>query len=164
MAKVTTLTPEEQAISADLQKQIEFSEEKMTVEGDSTVYFDHAEKAGLTKEVVTNVKNYDKSFMAAEMDAVATVGLKAVQANAALIDKKFEATFAGVKGEEFSVTYTPKREGVMKGAEGTPDKPWTSYGSVSGAHKSVTKTKGGSMGAAMDMAAAAAEAVLAGSK
>lgn len=157
MSTPKTLSPAAQAISADLQAVLTLDENGKG-EADNTVYFNHAEKAGYTKETMEGVKNYDRTFAAGAMDATQAIGLKAVTGGA-----KFEAaevTIQGAKGEEFGVKYTPHSKGVMKGADGQPDKPWEKFGSVRVAHKSSVGGKGGDMGIAMSMANAAAEAVL----
>lgn len=153
-----TLSAAAIAISEALQTKVKLNEQHRG-EGDSEVYLEHGEKAGYTKETLEGVKNYDRTYMAGQMDATAKLGLAALAADPKL--ERVEIVTSGVKGEEFSSVWTPKREGVIPGKDGAADKPWVSYGGLSGRHRSTTSGKSGDLGAAMDLSAAATEAVLA---
>ncbi len=152
------LTTQALAISEDLQKAVSATQTKT----DSTVYHDHAEKAGLTKETIDGVKNYDRTFAGAALHAAATVGLAAHLADPKV--EKIEFTFGGAKGEEFNAVYTPKKEGTIPANGDRPAKDFTSFGGVRMSHKSTASGKGGDIGVAIAMAAEAAELALTKSK
>lgn len=155
------LTDAEKAISADLQSLITFSSEKTENDLNNESYFRHASKADLSEQDINRVKNFDKSFAAGMLDATSQVALNAVKADPSLLEKKLSVTVAGVKGETFESTYVGKRSGTIKEAGGG-EKHWTNWGTARVAHRSVMTGKGGSLGVAMDEAAAAAEAALKG--
>ena len=155
MSKV--LSAAAQAISADLQAAIVLDEGN-TGSAESNIYYEHGAKAGYEKETIDGVKKFDRTFMAGVMDATSNLGLRALAANPEL--ERVDVSVQGAKGEEFNVTYSPMKTGVIAGKDGAEDKPWTSYGSLRGSHKTVASGKGGDLGAAMDLAAAAAEAAL----
>lgn len=148
------------AISEDLQKVISFSADNTTVELDNTIYVTHAEKAGLTVEGISAVKEHDRTYTAGLLHATGVQGLKAVLADHSLIETKLDVNTAGTRGEGFSSTYVGKRSGTMKGSNGAPDTDWTSFGSVRAGHKSITSGKGSDLGSAMNLVAAASEEAL----
>lgn len=146
------------AISADLVASLKDEDLTKEIVKGNEVYVKHAEAAGFTMDQINGVKAYDRTFAAGTIHATATVAVEAIKAGQKL--DTVNVTWAGAKGEEFTAKFTPKSEGVIRGGEGQPDKPWTSYGKTRVAHKSVVSGKAGDLGVAMSMAEAAAEAVM----
>lgn len=152
------------AVSADVQAELLDDEGNIRGEISQKPYVNHLERNDFSLEKMTTAKNLDRTYVAGHMHAVNTTALKLA---AAAIEagkeapKKVVVSAPGVKGESFDVTWTGHDSGTMKGAEGQPDKQWNSYGSMQVRHRTVTKGKGGDVGTAMSLAAAAAEALLA---
>lgn len=155
------ITPEAAAISADVQAALS-GEEGLSAKLNNDIYYAHGKTAGYEAEVIDGVKGFDRTFAAGSMDGVAKAGLAHVLKTGS--KEPVSVTVPGSKGEEFTATYTPHSSGVMKGAEGQPDREWEAFGGIRVTHRTLVRGKGGDMGAAMAASAAAAEAVFKASK
>lgn len=160
MSNAKTLSPEALAISASI-RAATADQTGTDRSAGKDIYVEHAEKNGTNMEEVKRVKSYDRVFTAGVMHAAYSIGSEAVVGDPSLKETKFQVTVdGGQRGETFSGTYQGERSGVIVGKDGTPDKPWTSLGSVSGKH-SVSVGKTGDIAAVIDIAAAAAAAAAA---
>lgn len=157
--QIKTLSEAAQLVSDEVFAQLNVEGAAPKTETDNAPYNNHLERSGFTVEQATKLKQADKTFVAGVMDATARVGLAAVVAGH-LQDGKLKTTVPGVKGEEFEVQWTNHKHGNIPGKDGQPDKAWNSYGSLQAKHRSTTDTKGGEIGTAISLAAAAAEALL----
>lgn len=151
--KTKTLSAEAAAIAADIKATVgSFGVDKTTATiDDDAVYFNHAEKTGLSREIIEKKDSYDKVFLAGNIQAATELAHEAVKADASLKDKTFEIITRGNKGTEFAARVTPFKEGVMAGRDGQPDRPWTKKGGAVGVIKTTTGSRG-DLGAAIQAA------------
>lgn len=140
-------------ISADIQAAAgQFDKDRKSADIDEdTIYFTHAEQEGLTREIVEKKDNFDKTFLAGNIDAVTKLAEQAVKADPSLKEETFEISIKGSKSTQFAARVTPFKEGVMAGRDGQPDRPWVKKGGASGSIKTTTGSRG-DLGAAIQHA------------
>lgn len=148
--KIKQLSEQALAISAEIQAAAgTFNKDRLSAEIDEdTIYFTHAEKDGLTREVIEKKDHYDKTFLAANIHAATHLAQEAVKADATLKEQTFEIITKGSKSTQFAARITPFKEGVMAGRDGQPDRPWMKKGGATGSIKTTTGSRG-DLGAAI---------------